>query len=256
MKDERLFYQAYESFYQMAEDSVAFSQYCTAAFGEDFSQDGFGDCSQLRFFFEKAPVFPGAKVLDIGCGNGKLLAFLQREFGAEGYGFDYSRNAIHSARQRLSQPENFQVFTMEEADYPSASFDRITSLDSIYFAQDMEALVRRIYGWLKPGGFFLCAYQEGDVMPKTLDFSTTALAQAFRNIRLPYSVWDITDLSYQTLIRKRQVILAMRENFAREGRQDWFDLILHQTDPALLPYEEYQKQNARYFYLLEKAKAD
>ena len=46
-KEELLFYDEYESFYTMAEKSDAFREFCKDAFGEDFSQDGFSDISQV-----------------------------------------------------------------------------------------------------------------------------------------------------------------------------------------------------------------
>lgn len=40
-KTELLFYDAYEEFYSMANQSRTFRLFCQDAFGEDMSQDGF-----------------------------------------------------------------------------------------------------------------------------------------------------------------------------------------------------------------------
>ena len=95
---EPLFYNEYEQFYKMTEDSKAFRSFCEAAFGEDFSQDGFSDISQINRILEIVPEGSDIHVLDIGCGNGKVLGYLQKKTGVYIHGFDYSQNAINTAK--------------------------------------------------------------------------------------------------------------------------------------------------------------
>ena len=83
-----LFYDAYEGFYAMAAHSAAFRSYCKDAFGEDFSQDGFSDIQQIDLILQSASLSPASHILDIGCGNGKMLGYLQRKTGAHISGFD------------------------------------------------------------------------------------------------------------------------------------------------------------------------
>ena len=49
-KNDLLFYNEYEEFYNMAESSVAFRSYCEDAFGKDFSQDGFSNFYGYHIF--------------------------------------------------------------------------------------------------------------------------------------------------------------------------------------------------------------
>ena len=58
MKDDLMFYSAYEDFYSMAARSAAFGEYCREAFGEDFSQDGFSDISQIDRIIKMLPDRP------------------------------------------------------------------------------------------------------------------------------------------------------------------------------------------------------
>lgn len=74
-KDELLFYDAYEAFYAMAKKSNAFRTFCTDAFGEDFSQDGFSNVEQIDLILQYIPQKDSVDILDIGCGNGKMLGF-------------------------------------------------------------------------------------------------------------------------------------------------------------------------------------
>lgn len=55
MEKDFLFYDAYECFYQMAQESACFASYYKDAFGEDFSQDGFSDLRQIHLILQKLP---------------------------------------------------------------------------------------------------------------------------------------------------------------------------------------------------------
>nr|MCR5735673.1 hypothetical protein [Lachnospiraceae bacterium] len=74
---ELLFYDAYEQFYKMAESSKAFAAFCRDAFGQDLSQDGFSDIAQINRILNHIPTGEDIHILDIGCGNGKMLGYLQ-----------------------------------------------------------------------------------------------------------------------------------------------------------------------------------
>ena len=72
-KKDLLFYDAYEGFYAMAKKSTAFQNFCNDAFGEDFSQDGFSDIKQINMILNYIPQGEEVHILDVGCGNGKML---------------------------------------------------------------------------------------------------------------------------------------------------------------------------------------
>jgi len=173
VKKELLFYNAYEDFYAVADKSICFKKYCTAAYGADFSQDGFSDIKQINMILEYAPKVNDISILDIGCGNGKMLKYLQSKIGGHIYGFDYSENAINTARSDNSPNSDFKVGIIGEISYPEKLFDLIVSMDSVYFAKNISDFVGQIYSWLKDDGVFFIGYQEGDIMPKTKDYETS-----------------------------------------------------------------------------------
>ena len=78
-KRELMFYNEYEEFYKMAEKSHAFYAFCKAAFGNDFSQDGFSDINQINMILPYIPLRDNVHILDIGCGNGKMLGYLRKK---------------------------------------------------------------------------------------------------------------------------------------------------------------------------------
>ena len=251
-KSDLLFYDAYEEFYKMAAGSPAFQAFCKDAFGEDFSQDGFSDIAQINRILEYIPTGEDVHILDIGCGNGKMLGYLQKKTGAFIHGFDYSGEAIKTAEALFTDRADFREGVMGEVDYEENSFDVITSMDTMYFAKDMTEFVAQVKKWLKKDGVFFVGYQEGDVMPRTESAETTVLAQALQQNGLPYEVTDITRQTYELLQKKREAALAHKKEFLEEQQKDWFDLLLFQTDCATENYEEFAGQMARYLFMARK----
>ena len=247
-----LFYHGYEQFYKMAETSECFRRYCVSAYGADFSQDGFSDVDQVDLIFSHLPQAGDPHILDIGCGNGKMLKYLQRRVGGHIYGFDYSGNAINAARADHTANSDFRVGTIGKVEYPEKLFDLIVSMDTMYFAEDMGRFAGQVRGWLKDDGVFFVGYQEGDIMAKTDNSETTVLAKALRKNGFRYDVIDYTRQTYDMLTHKRKTILAFRDDFIRENHQRWYSIILNQTNSAVAPFEEFRRHNARYIFVARK----
>lgn len=125
----------------------------------------------------------GAQVLDIGCGAGVPIArTLARRFQVTGV--DISGEQIRRARRNV--PEGmFIQGDMMSVTFPSASFDAAVAYYSIFHLprQEHPALLRRIYTWLKPGGYLLAtvtlsaeaAYTEDDFFDVTMYWSNYGL---------------------------------------------------------------------------------
>lgn len=253
MKEKNLlFYNEYEQFYGMAAESEIFHKFCEKAFGEDFSQDGFSDVHQIDRILPYVPRQKEAHILDIGCGNGKMLGYLQKRTGAFIHGFDYSQKAIKTARQLFSVRSDFRTGVIGQVNYPGNSFDVIVSMDSMYFAEHMGRFVGQLWSWLRPGGTFFCAYQEGDVMPKTERMDTSELAKAFRENGICFEVSDITKECYELLKRKRETAMLLLQEFLQAGEKDWYEMLLMQTECVCEPFAYFQKKMSRYIFVAKK----
>jgi len=251
-KKDLLFYTAYEEFYTMAEHSTAFQNFCKDAFGEDFSQDGFSDIEQINKILQYIPKWDNVHILDIGCGNGKMLGYLQKKAGAFIHGFDYSEKAIETAKKLYQNNSEFREGIIGEIEYEAEQFDVIISMDTMYFAKDMTSFVAQIKRWMKPKGVLFVGYQEGDIMPKTKDVHTTVLAEALRQNGMRYDVEDITEQVYELLHKKREAVEKHKQEFEAEGHQNWYEMLIGQTEYAQVPYAEFQKKMARYLYVVRK----
>lgn len=251
-KKELLFYDAYEAFYAMARKSNAFQAFCKDAFGEDFSQDGFSNIEQIDMIMQYIPQRDNVHILDIGCGNGKMLGYLQEKTDAYIYGFDYSEEAINTAHFLFPKNSDFRVGIIGEIDYPEETFDVIISMDTMYFAKDMTAFVSQIKKWLKQSGVFFVGYYEGDIIPKTENIHTTMLSKALVMNSMSYEAIDITKQTYELLKTKRISAITHQNEFEAEGYKDWFDMLIGQTECATDSFEQFKEKMARYIYVIRK----
>jgi SAM-dependent methyltransferase len=88
----------------------------------------------------RAPLEPGQRVLDIGCGVGVFLGLVAGR-GAQPHGIDASEALIALARERLPAAD-LRVGDMESLPYEDATFDLVTGFTSFFFANDMVAALR------------------------------------------------------------------------------------------------------------------
>ena len=77
-----------------------------------------------------AAVPAGSRVLDLGCGNGELLAWLQRHKGCTGYGIEIADANVHACVQR---GVNVIQLNLEEglALFDDRSFDVVLQIDTL-----------------------------------------------------------------------------------------------------------------------------
>ena len=83
----------------------------------------------------------GSRVLDLGCGDGAMLDYLQRERGCSGYGIEISDANVLACVQRgvdvvqLNLDEGLTLFD-------DASFDVVLQLDTLQHLRNAETMLR------------------------------------------------------------------------------------------------------------------
>lgn len=91
---------------------------------------------------------PGGRLLDVGCGSGEILAFLNSR-GWQGVGVDFDLAAVQLAR---SKGLDARQGSLEAQHYLNNQFDLITMHHVIEHMYDPIALFKECYRILKPGG--------------------------------------------------------------------------------------------------------
>ena len=113
---------------------------------------------------------PGSSVLDLGCGSGDPAGI---EVAKQHHitGVDISQTQIDLARQYVPAG-HFLHGDAASVQFPAASFDAVISFYTLEHIprQEHEALLRRIHGWLRPGGFLLISTEAGDVEELVADW--------------------------------------------------------------------------------------
>jgi len=124
------------------------------AIAEDFSRTRAQLWPALDLF--KDYIKENDKILDIGCGNGRLIN-LTRDIEVDYTGIDYSAPLVEIARENYPD-EKFLVGDILDLDFPENYFDvvlLIAVLHHIPSAALRDKAVRNMYRVLKPGGLVL-----------------------------------------------------------------------------------------------------
>ena len=99
---------------------------------------------------------PGFKVLDLGCGNGRLIKVLDKAGLKYDYlGIDFSEGLIDEAKKNFPD-KNFMVLDMADIDFKENSFDLVLMGASFHHLTDKkqrQALLKKINYCLKLGGY-------------------------------------------------------------------------------------------------------
>ncbi len=120
----------------------------------------------------------GINVLDAGCGNGRNLLWMNKEFGMKGVGFDISEVAINQAIKNAEVQKNGNKLTFKvhsialDIPLPDESVDFVLDMMTSHFLKEKEREIyfKEVARVLKPQGvlFFKSFFMEGDQHAKDL----------------------------------------------------------------------------------------
>ncbi|PIG90360.1 putative S-adenosyl-methionine-sterol-C- methyltransferase [Aspergillus arachidicola] len=103
---------------------------------------------------------PGDKVLDLGCGRGRVAAHMTQYSGAHVTGLNIDPNQIAQARsynEKLGFKDNrfiVQDFNSLPLPFEDETFDAFYQIQAFSLCKDLPALFREIFRVLKPGARF------------------------------------------------------------------------------------------------------
>ena len=107
--------------------------------------------------FKALDLQPGAKVLDAGCGAGRVAAYMASK-GLHVYAIDIVKEHVRLAQQYVKGRGLEKSITVRWMDYhhleelPDESFDGIYTMETLVHASDPEKVLGEFFRLLKPGG--------------------------------------------------------------------------------------------------------
>ena len=138
-----------------------------------------------------ANVRPGSRVLDVGCGDGALLAYLQTHRGCTGYGVEIDDTNIQACVKRgvnvlqLNLDEGLTMFADQ-------SFDVVLQIDTLQHLRNAEVMLRET---VRVGRTGILAFPNFAHWPNRLSILTGSMPVTKR---LPYQWYDTPNIRVGT----------------------------------------------------------
>lgn len=151
---------------------------------------------EVDWTIEQLHIQPDNRVLDLGCGAGDALAQMLRSFDhVHVTGLDRSPTIVRSALRRNRVDVQTGRAEVVQGDlgtlpFPDSQFDRVFSIHTLYFWEDVPAVLAEIDRVLAPGGSFVITYCDGKA-----DVTWDGIASIVREQFIPVaSALGLTDV--------------------------------------------------------------
>ena len=133
----------------------------------------------------------GARVLDLGCGDGELLAYLRHTRGCDGYGIEIADANVLACVQR---GVNVIQLNLDEglALFDDASFDVVLQIDTLQHLRNTEVMLRET---ARVGRIGIVAFPNFGHWPNRLSILRGRMPVTRR---LPYQWYDTPNIRVGT----------------------------------------------------------
>ena len=128
--------------------------------------------SMIKHALQYLDIADGDTVLEIGYGNGKHIPLLFEKTpsilyqGLEISPLMYEQAIIENKRQILNQLVGLQLYNGRDVPFSETFFDRIFTVNTIYFWEFPELFLKELYRVLKLGGRLTISFIEESFMEK------------------------------------------------------------------------------------------
>jgi ubiquinone/menaquinone biosynthesis C-methylase UbiE len=249
------FWYYYQHFYAAAQASQAHSQLCERVFGQDLTQEGQADMKAIHGLMAHLQIAADERVLDLGCGAGGIAEYLSDQTGARVTGLDYAATAIAVASERTRARRerlDFVQGDINDLQFADGSFDKVISIDTIYWVADMDLALASIARLTAPGGriaIFIADEGSGGASPGATQAQDTEVARSLQRLGLDYEIHDYSEEFLAFWPRLKQVLLELRDAFIAEGNEVIFESLMNDCDDYIPPGEAGRLR--RYLYIVK-----
>lgn len=243
----------YDNYFLLERRSRSHSTFCEKVYGMDLSQHGLIDQAELSVLCELISKLRPDKVLDIGCGNGKITEWISGNVKAKFTGIDISNLGIQHARERTMNSEllHFEVGNMNSLQR-SEKYDSVLFLDTLYYANSIKDTVDQAFGLLNEGGHIYAYFSQwimDESYKSNLDPDKTHLGNALNQLNLSYTFINLSASGRKHWKKKLEVLNTMKEDFCNEGSNDLWE---YRHREALRYANWGDEKYARYLYDIKK----
>ncbi|WP_100011734.1 class I SAM-dependent methyltransferase [Lentibacillus sediminis] len=106
----------------------------------------------------------GAKILEIGCGSGHSLQYMDQKNAGELWGLDLSKKQIKAANKLLKNSNStinlFESPMEEDPGLPDNYFDIVFSIFALGWTTNLHKTLSNVNKYLKPGGTFIFSWEH------------------------------------------------------------------------------------------------
>jgi ubiquinone/menaquinone biosynthesis C-methylase UbiE len=133
--------------------AVLFDAWARAGKGDTMAKGHWPMVSQV---IERMELQPGLQCLDVGCGNGYAVrAIALRVFpGGQAEGVDVSPEMVEQATRHPDNPPQvrFAISSADALPFDSEQWDRVLSVEALYYIANPLAALKEWHRVLRPGG--------------------------------------------------------------------------------------------------------
>jgi methionine biosynthesis protein MetW len=148
---------------------------------------------RLDFLMVTDMVESGSRVLDIGCGDGSLLALLRDSKGVDGRGIEISREGVNACLAKGLPVIQGDADT-DLADYPDDAFDYVILTQTIQATRQPKVVLEHL---LRIGRRAIVSFPNFGHWRVRMDLALRGRMPVTRN--MPYSWYDTPNIHFCTI---------------------------------------------------------
>lgn len=218
------------------DESKAYAELCERLYGKNLLQMGMGTFDELDILLEHVSIAASDKVLDLGCCFGRVTEYLCSKTGADFTGIDLTEKDVCIAKQLERDNLHFMVADMAALPFADESFDKIISLDSLYFVDDLEQTLDGILRKLKHNGTLVIFWsQPPRIEMRELSPELSEIGRWASSRKLSFQAIDRIQEHILFWQKSKRLFEEMESAFIAEGmEEDWNNHMKEQKQVEML----------------------
>jgi ubiquinone/menaquinone biosynthesis C-methylase UbiE len=239
------------TFFVSLDNNPVFSLFCTKVYGHDLSQMNRMDKPQLDKLLKQLRLTENDRVLDLGCGLGKITEQISDITQAKLIGVDFATDAILQAQKRTKRKRNrlnFIEADINDLTFPLRSFSCVIAIDSLYgdFVDNLGNVFRKLAKFLKPQGQMGIFHTEYSLEKSDLHPQMTTVALALKQNSFDYNTWEFTENEQLLLQKKITIANELELKFKSTNQHNLPERIIKHSEKLLLRLKN--GQSRRFLY--------